>query len=389
MKADPACGQRIGDVRVIPLAAVDPVPLPGGSWSRMLVTQRTAPGTQTALGYSIFRPGTVTAAVRHEVEEVAYVVSGRGELRLDEGTLPFGPGQALFIPARVWHAVANTGTDDVVMVFAFSHPDYPPTARRMEEAQGRHSSASTAAEIERLALQVAWACRILAMEGHGDLTLGHVSARLPDGARILMKRKGVGLDEVTAADVLMLDLEGRKLAGDGEVHLEAVLHTEIYKHRADVGAVIHTHPPYATAFGAVDSQLLYLSHDALLFTDGVAVYEDSSLVLTPEAGAAVARTLGPRRVIVLRNHGVIAVGADLRWAVLTALAFERAVRLQALAAMLGPARPIPAEDVMTLSASKYREEFLDEYWAYWLRSLRRRGLAAGMPEVPAPAGDGE
>jgi oxalate decarboxylase/phosphoglucose isomerase-like protein (cupin superfamily) len=44
--------------------------------------------------------------------------------------VPFGPGQALFIPARIWHAVANTGDEDVIMVFTFRYPDYPPTARR-------------------------------------------------------------------------------------------------------------------------------------------------------------------------------------------------------------------------------------------------------------------
>jgi L-fuculose-phosphate aldolase len=199
-----------------------------------------------------------------------------------------------------------------------------------------------------------------------------------------MKRKGLGLDEVSPADVVTIDLDGRKVAGRGEVHLEAPLHTEVYKVRPDVGAVIHTHPPYATAFAAVDVPLLYLSHDALLFADGIAMYEDSHLVVTPEAGAAIARALGHRRAIILRNHGVVVVGPDVRWAVLTAVTLERAIRVQVLASALGPARPIPAGDVPTLQASKYREEFLDEYWAYWLRVLRRRGLDVGMPDSDTP-----
>ena len=65
-----------------------------------------------------------------EAEEVAYVVSGSGELRLDDEAVPFGPDEALHIPAGTWHAVANTGSEDVVMVFGFPHPDYPPTERR-------------------------------------------------------------------------------------------------------------------------------------------------------------------------------------------------------------------------------------------------------------------
>lgn len=117
-------------VRVVNLGQVEPIALPQGSWSRMLVTARTAGGNRSSLGYSVFTPGTVLGMVSHEVEEVAYVVAGRGELRLDEGAVTFGPGDALFIPPHTWHAVANTGDEDVVMVFGFPHPDYPPTARR-------------------------------------------------------------------------------------------------------------------------------------------------------------------------------------------------------------------------------------------------------------------
>lgn len=117
--------------RAVSLSEVDPIPLPGGSWSRMLLTDKTLGGNICSLGYSVFTPGCVTALVSHEVEEVAFVISGRGELRLDDGdTVPFHADQGLFVPAGSWHAVANTGDADVIMVFGFPHPDYPPTERR-------------------------------------------------------------------------------------------------------------------------------------------------------------------------------------------------------------------------------------------------------------------
>lgn len=119
-----------GAVAVVPLSSVEPIDLPQGSWSRMLVTSDRVPGNAGSLGYSVFTPGTVVGPVRHEVEEMAYVVSGSGELRLDDGVLEFRDGDALHIPAGVWHAVANTGRVDVVMVFGFPHPEYPPTERR-------------------------------------------------------------------------------------------------------------------------------------------------------------------------------------------------------------------------------------------------------------------
>ncbi len=120
----------MGSVAVVNLTQVEPIELPQGSWSRMLITAGRVGGNHASVGYSVFTPGTALAPVRHETEEVAYVVSGSGELRLDTEVVPFREGDALHIPAHTWHAVANTGEVDVVMVFGFPYPDYPPTERR-------------------------------------------------------------------------------------------------------------------------------------------------------------------------------------------------------------------------------------------------------------------
>jgi quercetin dioxygenase-like cupin family protein len=117
-------------VTVVPLDTAEKIELPQGSWSRMLVTEGVVEGNRASLGYSCFTPGTELQPVRHEAEEVAYVVSGSGELRLDDGAIPFREGDALHIPAGVWHAVVNTGDEDVFMVFGFPHPAYPPTERK-------------------------------------------------------------------------------------------------------------------------------------------------------------------------------------------------------------------------------------------------------------------
>jgi quercetin dioxygenase-like cupin family protein len=116
-------------VRVVPVADVPPIELPGGSWSRVVLTGERV-GSEMTLGFSSFAPHTTGAMLAHETEELAYVVSGTGELRLDDGAAPYRPGDTLHVPAGVWHAVVNTGDEPVTMVFAFPHPDYPPTERR-------------------------------------------------------------------------------------------------------------------------------------------------------------------------------------------------------------------------------------------------------------------
>lgn len=221
--------------------------------------------------------------------------------------------------------------------------------------------------------RVATACRVIALEGYVDLTLGHVSARNPGDRTIWIKRKGVGLDEVEPPDVIALDIDDPTALESADYHLESVMHTEVYRARPDVGSVIHGHPVYGTALGATDGQLQLLTHDAVLFADGVGDYDDGpALIMTRDQGRRVAMALGSRRAALLRNHGVVIAGEDVRWAVLAAVTLERAIRFQSIAATLGRPRPIPQDDAERLCPQKYQDGFLDEYWAAWGRLVHGR-----------------
>jgi L-fuculose-phosphate aldolase len=230
-----------------------------------------------------------------------------------------------------------------------------------------------------LATQVAWACRILAAHGYEDLTLGHVSARDSEPDVMWIKRKGVSLAEVTPGDVLRASING-DIENASDMHLEAVLHTEVYRARPDVLCVVHGHPLHATAFGAAHADLAFISHDAVLFKEGIAALDEvPELIVGRSQGAVVARALGERSVLLMRNHGVVVVGKDVPWAVLTALTLERAVQLQATAASLGELRPVADEAVEPLHEMKYQDAFLSEYWDAWVRELRRDGRDFDMP----------
>jgi len=218
--------------------------------------------------------------------------------------------------------------------------------------------------------QVVAACRIIARFGHEDLTLGHASVRGPDGRTVYIKRKGKALRDVTAGDVIGIALDDPDGYLTPGAHLETIMHLEAYRARPDVGAVIHTHPVYSIALGATAGGLELLSHDGLLFPDGVPVFDGTAgLVTTPRDGRAVARALGAGRAVLLRNHGILVAGEDISWAVLTALTLERAARIQFIARTLGDPVPIPREVARELSASKYTDEFAEEYWQDWCRML--------------------
>ena len=209
------------------------------------------------------------------------------------------------------------------------------------------------------------------MHGHADMTLGHVSARGSDDL-IYIKRKGIGLDEVGPSDILIIDLDGQKLDGDGELHLETPLHTEIYRARQDAGSVVHTHPPYATALGATQAKLEMLNHDSLLFHDGLAYFdENAGLVSNTALGEAVAQSLGPKKAILMRNHGVLVVGKSVAWSTYIALTLERAVQIQYLAANLGAPSPLVDGKAAAIYGEKYRDDFTESYWQYLIRKAKR------------------
>jgi quercetin dioxygenase-like cupin family protein len=117
----------------VTVVAEDAVPkneYPGGTWSKLLITNASVEGNLSTLGHSFFPPGAATDPIVHEVEEVCLVTGGQGELRTDVGDYAFKAGEAIHIPAGVWHSVVNTGQEPVTMVFGFPNPEYPPTRRK-------------------------------------------------------------------------------------------------------------------------------------------------------------------------------------------------------------------------------------------------------------------
>lgn len=174
------------------------------------------------------------------------------------------------------------------------------------------------------------ACRILAAQGHADLNLGHISLRDTDPARFWMKRAGPGLDEVTPDDLLLLDMDGTIIRGDGGLHLEWPIHAEVLRARADVMAVGHTHGFWTAVLSAsADATLRPLTHAGAYFPAGVPRFDvTGNLVRTGESGRALAAALGTADGVLMRNHGATFCGSTLEHATVAGLQLERAAHAE-------------------------------------------------------------
>ena len=115
-------------IKVLDWPDVPPIEIGNGSWSRLVITGESTEAKKAMLGISTFTPGTDTPQKVHTEEEFCYVLSGHGRITVGDEYLEYGPGSFVHIPAGVPHGVANPGPEDVLMIFGFTWPTYPPTS---------------------------------------------------------------------------------------------------------------------------------------------------------------------------------------------------------------------------------------------------------------------
>lgn len=177
---------------------------------------------------------------------------------------------------------------------------------------------------------------------------GNITVRLPDG-RLLATPTAVSKRLIGTDRVLTLDAGGKHLEGPGKPFSELNLHLAAYRARPDITCVLHAHPPTATGFAVAGRPL----QAAIIAEAVVSIGANVPLVPyarpgTRESAAAVAAELTQAHVVLLENHGVLAVGSDLEQAFCRAELAEHLAKITLAAEAAGQPRTIPAEDVAAL-----------------------------------------
>ncbi|MCK6210787.1 class II aldolase/adducin family protein [Georgenia sp. EYE_87] len=228
--------------------------------------------------------------------------------------------------------------------------------------------------IENVLENLARAHRILEMEGHGDMSMGHLSYRDPHGRGIWLKRGNLGMEEVRGADFILIDFDGNVLEGQGLRHLEWPLHTEIFLARPDVNFVGHSHPFYTTVFASTEAKLEAYSNEGVWFAEhGVPRFTlTSNIITTKELGKAHADALGEAEALLLRNHGASYVGRTLKDLTLGGIFLEKAAKFQLTLATSGlPHQPPSDEETQEKIETIYPERARNNFWMYFNRKLDR------------------
>jgi ribulose-5-phosphate 4-epimerase/fuculose-1-phosphate aldolase len=231
-------------------------------------------------------------------------------------------------------------------------------------------SASDPALVDRLVL----ANRILYHQGVVD-GFGHVSARHDREPGHFLLARNMAPALVRRQDIVTFDLDGEALDAAGRrVYLERFIHGEIYRARADVHAIVHSHSPSVIPFGVTGKPLRPVFHMSGFLGDGAALFEirdvaddTDMLVSNRTLGAALASTLGQRSTVLMRGHGSTVVGATLEQAVYRAIYAEVNAKLQLQAVSLGAVTYLNAKEAAKAAASNDTQ--LARVWELWSRNV--------------------
>lgn len=184
------------------------------------------------------------------------------------------------------------------------------------------------------------------------LSGGNVSWRMPSG-EILVTPSGMIYEDMVPEDVLVVDIDGNIIEGKrrASVDTEALLY--IFKNRPDVNAVIHTHQPYATALGLVEDEIVCNLTTLANATRGTVKVAPYSSAASLDMGIVAVDNLGDKLAVVLKHHGVIAVGDSLKQALYACIYLEEAAKTVIMAKSTGKEMAMMTQDQIDVAVEVF------------------------------------
>jgi ribulose-5-phosphate 4-epimerase/fuculose-1-phosphate aldolase len=218
-------------------------------------------------------------------------------------------------------------------------------------------------DLDEIKRDVVSASHILHQQGIAA-AFGHVSARIP-GTDTFVFPPRMSPALVRLDNLLVLDVDGNQLSGEGRPNTEFWIHARIYKARPDVQSVCHVHPPSCVVLGSLGETIRPLHASGAIFKNDVQVFDRITLIRTRDLGDAVANTLGKHGAMLLRGHGVNVADRDVRRVCVMTLWMEEAANYQLRAMSAGKPRYFTAAELEEIYPQVSGEEVSSRVWEYF------------------------
>jgi L-fuculose-phosphate aldolase len=176
-------------------------------------------------------------------------------------------------------------------------------------------------------------------------TWGNVSLRDPETGLIYITPSGIPYLEIVVPDIVVMTRAEEVVDGHRIPSIERGMHVAVYNARADVNAVVHSHPLYSSVLGVNHMELPGMSEDFVQIVADKIICSEYALPGTPELARNVVAALGERNAVLLPNHGTLCAGEDMARALLISQAVEKTAQIYIMAKSIGTPHLISQEHI--------------------------------------------
>ena len=188
-----------------------------------------------------------------------------------------------------------------------------------------------------------------------DIIWNHITAKTNSNKEtFLINHFGLRYDEITASNLLEIDLDGKIINGDGTINETGyVIHGAIHKNRKDIHCVMHTHSRAGLAVSCFKEGLKPMIQDSAIFYNRISYHEWEGMSTDSEECDRLSKSLGLNKVMILRNHGLLTCGSTIAEAFMLMYYLDRACKNQIDILSSGMKANIPSDNIMEFAAGQY------------------------------------
>jgi len=208
--------------------------------------------------------------------------------------------------------------------------------------------------------------------GWSDIIWNHITAKTSSNKdTFLINRFGLRYDEITASNLLEIDLEGKIVKGEGNINFTGfVIHGAIHQSKKKINCVMHTHSRVGLAVSCLKMGLEPIIQDAAMFHNRVSYHEWEGMSTNTEECGKLSKSLGNNKVMILRNHGLLTCGESISEAFILMYYLERACKNQLDTYSTGLELNKPSSNLLEYAAGQYEDPMFQTGKHEWPALIR-------------------
>ena len=190
-----------------------------------------------------------------------------------------------------------------------------------------------------------------------DIIWNHITSKTSKNKEtFLINKFGLRYNEITASNLLEIDLEGKVISGDGEINYTGyVIHGAVHKAKKNIHCVMHTHTRAGLAISCLKEGLKPIFQDAAIFHNRVSYHDWQGMSTEVEECKDIAKNLGNNKVMILRNHGLLTCGETIGEAFILMYYLDKACKNQLDTMSTGLETIVPSDNIMEYAAGQYED----------------------------------